>query len=268
MGLFRHKKTPPTFAPLVTDMHCHLLPQVDDGSKSLEESLDVMQVMKEVGFDEIRLTPHYCYPRFPNQEKDIQERYRKFQEEVDSYRGSMNLPMIKNISGEYRIDDGFQNYIEKGDMLVTRFADEKRESNKGLLLVELPLHMASKGFDKVIYSLLLDDYDIILAHPERYPYFNVHSKEMEQLKEQGVYFQINILSLDGFYGEDSCKKAFDYIEAGWTEFLGTDMHNVMYAQALRHAAGNRKIQHLLEREEFENKKLVDKNFNYQQYKTL
>lgn len=259
MGLFKKKKTPPVFAPLVTDMHCHLLPQVDDGSKSLEESLEVMQVMKEVGFDEVRLTPHFCYPRFPNKESDILERYRKFQEDVKPYMESMDLPKMKNISGEYRIDDGFQTYADNGKMLVTRFNDENRGAKKGLLLVELSLHMAALGYDQVLFDLQMEGYDIILAHPERYPYFNMHSRKMESMKEQGVYFQVNILSLDGFYGEEPRKKAFDYIEAGWVEFLGTDMHNVIYAQALRHAAGNRKIQHLLDRVEFENKNFVENN---------
>ena len=258
-GLFKKKKTPPTFAPLYTDMHCHLLPLVDDGSKSLEESLDVMEVMKEVGFEEIRLTPHYQYPRFPNKEDDIEERYKNFCEEVERNKGERSLPLLKGVTGEYRIDDGFHEHIERGRLLTYRFADPKRGSAKGLLLLELSLHQPVMGFEEVIFERQMEGYDIILAHPERYPYFNVHSDRLEQMKEQGVYFQANILSLDGFYGEEARKKAFDYIENGWIEFLGTDMHNVMYAQALRHAAGNRKIQQLLEKEEFENKNLVSKD---------
>ena len=102
----------------------------------------------------------------------------------------------------------------------------------------------------------MEGYDVIIAHPERYPYYDSHSEELEQFKEQGIYLQVNILSLDGFYGEAAQRKAFDYIENGWVEFLGTDMHNVMYAEALRHASTNRKIIQLLEKTEFENKNLV------------
>ena len=79
---------------------------------------------------------------------------------------------------------------------------------------------------------------------------------LEQLKEQGVYFQCNVLSLDGFYGEVAQRKAFEFIENGWVEFLGTDMHNVEYALALRHASTNKKIIKLMETTDFENKNLA------------
>lgn len=247
-----------TFAPLVTDMHCHLLPLVDDGSKSLDESIEVLKTMKEVGFEEVRITPHYTHPRFPNREDDIVEKYRKFYTDVNNMSEDCQLPMLKGVTGEYRIDDGFPGYVESGKMLTYRFADPSKGAPKGLLLIELSLHMASMDFDRTIFDLQMDGYDIILAHPERYPYFNLHSAELEQLKEQGVYFQTNILSLDGFYGEEPRKKAFEFIDAGWIEFLGTDMHNVVYAQGLRHAAANKKIRHLLEKVEFENSNLVEK----------
>ena len=257
-GLFKKKHTPPTFAPLRTDMHCHLLPLVDDGSKSLEESIEVLQTMKEVGFEEVRLTPHFQYPRFPNREEDIEERYKNFCDEVERNRGDKELPLMKSVTGEYRIDDGFQDCVDRGHLLTYHFADPAKGSEKGLLLLELSLHQPVMGFDEIIFERQMEGYDIILAHPERYPYFNVHSSKLEQMKEQGVYFQANILSLDGFYGEESRKKAFEYIESGWIEFLGTDMHNVMYAQGLRHAAENKKIIQLLEKVEFENKNLVEK----------
>lgn len=255
-GLFRKKGLPATFAPLVTDMHCHLLPLVDDGSKSAEESIEVLQTMKEVGFDEVRITPHYSHPRFPNNEDEIQEKFSKFCLVVNQKSEGKDLPQLMGVTGEYKIDDGFREYVEKDKLLTLRFSDTSKGAPKGLLLVELSLHMANMDFDRTIFDLQMDGYDVILAHPERYPYFNIHSPELEQLKEQGVYFQANILSLDGFYGEEARKKSFEFIDAGWIEFLGTDMHNMVYAQALRHAAANRKIQHLMEKVQFENANLT------------
>lgn len=256
-GLFKKNKTLPTFAPLKTDMHCHLLPLVDDGSKSLEESLESMVAMKEVGFDEIKLTPHFQYPRFPNVESDILERYKNFLEEIERNRGDRDLPKINGISGEYRIDDGFGEHIKRDEILTFHFSDPSKGSKKGFLLMELSLHQPVMGFEEVMFERQMEGYDVILAHPERYPYFDSHSSRLEQMKEQGVYFQSNILSLDGFYGEEARKKAFDFIENGWIEFLGTDMHNTMYSQALRHASTNRKIIQLIEKEEFQNKYLVE-----------
>jgi len=253
----RRNKVLPTFAPLVTDMHCHLLPLVDDGSKSLEESLDVLETMSQVGFKEVKLTPHFQSPRFPNTEPDILERYKNFCAEVEANSKDRTLPALCGISGEYRIDDGFDEHQALDNILTYHFSDPKRGSEKGLLLIEFSLHQKRMGLDETIFQCQMNGYDIILAHPERYPYFDRHSEMLEQFKEQGIFFQVNILSLDGFYGEAAQRKAFEFIEQGWVEFLGTDMHNVMYAQALRHASTNKKIIKLIEKTEFENKNLTE-----------
>lgn len=257
-GLFKKKnRSLETFAPLVTDMHCHLLPMVDDGSRSLEESMEVMEIMREVGFEQIRLTPHFCYPRFPNVEEDILERFVHFAAEVDANRGDRKLPRMVSCTGEYQIDDGFEGHVKKGNLLTYHFADEKRGGEKGLLLVEFSLRQKRMGLDEAIFTRTMEGYEVILAHPERYPYFDSNSSFLERLKEQGVYLQVNVLSLDGFYGVEAQKKAFDYIENGWVEFLGTDMHNMGYAMALRHASTNKKIIKLMEKTEFLNSKLAE-----------
>lgn len=254
-GLFKRKTTLATFAPLVTDIHCHLLPRVDDGSKSMEETTECLETLAEAGFEKVVVTPHFNR-RFPNVAADIKERYRTLCDELEAAKHEKAMPTLSGITGEYCIDDHFRNYVEKEELLTCRFADASRGSEKGILLVEFSLHQQRMGADEVISERQMAGYDIILAHPERYPYFDRHSSLLEKLKEQGTYFQVNILSLDGFYGEVAQRKAFEYIENGWVEFLGTDMHNVIYAQALRHASANRKIIKLLERVHFENQNIV------------
>jgi tyrosine-protein phosphatase YwqE len=83
----------------------------------------------------------------------------------------------------------------------------------------------------------------------------VDGMRMEQLKNQGVYFQINALSLGGFYGEDAKHRAHEMLERGWVEFMGTDTHNTMYAQALRDLSCNRKVEKLIEKYQFMNNTL-------------
>lgn len=257
----KRNRTYPTFAPLVTDVHCHLLPKVDDGSRSLEESLEVMEAMGAVGFKQIRLTPHFCYPRFPNDEDDIMERYKYFCEEVETNKGDRDLPKIVSCTGEYQIDDGFLEHVNSGKLLTYSFSDSENSTgrgmrnSKGMMLVEFSLRHKRMGLDETIFDRTMEGYEVILAHPERYPYIDSHSRFLEQLKEQGVYLQVNILSLDGFYGPEAQKKAFEYIENGWVEFLGTDMHNLGYAIALRHASMNKKIIKMMEKREFLNAKL-------------
>ena len=107
-GFFKKNKVLPTFTPLVTDIHCHLLPLVDDGSKSLEESLEVMETMKAVGFEQIRLTPHFCYPRFPNSEDDILERFKNFSFEVENNRGNRNIHASPAARANTRLTTAFK----------------------------------------------------------------------------------------------------------------------------------------------------------------
>lgn len=242
-SIFKKKQTPPaTFAVLGADMHCHLVPQVDDGSKSLEETLSCLQTLAQVGYDRLYITPHFQFPRYPNKEDVITRRFEELKAEVEN-RG---IPIqLAGIGGEYRIDDSFRTRLEKGTFLKV----------KDKVLVELSLHQLRLGVEETLFDLGMDDNEVILAHPERYPYYNVHSQTLSVLKEQGVYFQVNVLSLIGFYGTQAQRNALDFIKQGWVEYLGTDMHNTIYARALLDAAQNRTVRKILDENKFLNSEL-------------
>lgn len=238
----------PTFASLGIDIHCHMLPGVDDGSKSNEESLACLKVMRDAGFEKVICTPHYQYPRFPNVESDIQNRYDSMLLDFTSLN-AQNIPQMIGVAGEYRVDSGFADRIKNNQFLLV--------SGK-YLLTEFSLHQQVIGLDQVMFDLQMKNYEIILAHPERYPYYSSASSKLQHLKDMGVYFQVNILSLIGFYGEGPRRKAFEMIEKGWVEFLGTDMHNTLYAQALIDATHDRKIIKLIEKHQFLNSQVGSK----------
>ena len=111
------------------------------------------------------------------------------------------------------------------------------------------------GCDDMIFEMQMKGYEIILAHPERYPYLNIDGKRMEQLRDQGVYLQCNVLSFGGFYGEDAKRKAFAMVDRGWVDFLGTDTHNTLYCQALLDLTYDRKVEKMLEKHTFKNNEL-------------
>lgn len=241
LNLFKKKYDPrPIFAPLGTDMHCHLIPRVDDGSKCIEESIECLQTLQAVGFNKVIITPHFQYPRFPNDEDDIRHRYEEVKQQAKEQGVEIDL---RGIGGEYRIDSGFQARLDNPRFL--KIGDK-------YVLVEFSLHQQMMGSDEMIFDLQMKGYDVILAHPERYPYMNINGMRMEQLKNQGVFFQINALSLGGFYGDDAKQRAYDMLERGWVEFMGTDTHNTMYAQALRDLSNNRKVEKVLEKYQFMN----------------
>ena len=244
LNLFKRKyETRPIFAPLGTDMHCHLVPKVDDGSKCMEESIECLQTLAAVGYKKVIITPHFQYPRFPNEEEDIKRRY----EEIKKQAADEGLEIeLAGIGGEYRIDSGFAKRLENPKFLLV---------GGKYVLVEFSLHQQMMGSDELIFDLQMKGYEVILAHPERYPYLNVNGMRMEQLKNQGVYFQINSLSLGGFYGEEAKQRALEMLERGWVEFMGTDTHNTMYAQALRDLTHNRKVEKVMEKYQFLNNTL-------------
>ena len=224
-------------------MHCHLVPKVDDGSKCLEESIDCLRTLKAVGYSKVIITPHFQYPRFPNDEDEIRRLYEELK--VEAEREGVGIEMI-GVGGEYRIDTGFAKRLENPRFLLV---------GGKYVLVEFSLHQQMMGCDEMIFDMQMKGYEVILAHPERYPYLNVQGTRMEQLKNQGVYFQINALSLGGFYGEEAKHKAYEMLDAGWVEFMGTDTHNTMYAQALTELSNDRKVMKVLEKHEFLNKTL-------------
>lgn len=243
--LFRKKKYEPIpiFEVLGTDMHCHLVPKVDDGSKCIEESVECMKALASVGYKKMILTPHFQTPRFENDEDDIVRRYEEMKRQVADMGVEID---ICGIGGEYRIDSGFAKRLENPRFL---------QIGGKYVLVEFSLHQQMMGCDEMIFDMQMKGYEVILAHPERYPYLNVGGSRMEQLKNQGVFFQVNVLSLGGFYGEEAKRRAFEMVEGGLVEFLGTDTHNSMYAQALIDLTHNRKVEKLLMNHEFLNKTL-------------
>lgn len=239
----KRKETIPIFESLGTDIHCHLVPGVDDGSKNYEESIECIRRMYEVGYRKMYITPHFQYPRYQNDEDDIKSRFEELKKHVEQAGVEMQLA---GVAGEYRIDDAFQKRIEDARFL---------KIGGKYVLVELSLHQQRMGIEETIFDLQTKGYEVILAHPERYPYLGATSPMLERLKEQDVYFQINVLSLSGFYGEMSRKIGYELVNRGWVELLGTDMHNTRYAQALMDASRDKKLAKLLDKCEFMNCKL-------------
>lgn len=240
-SLFKKKHSPtPIFSVLGTDMHCHLIPRVDDGSKCLEESVDCLNILQSVGYKKVIITPHFQHPRFPNKEEEIQRLYADLHKQA--VEAGVSIEMA-GVAGEYRIDTGFKQRLEAPKFL--KIADK-------YVLVEFSLNQQMMGSDEMIFDMQMMGYEVILAHPERYPYLGVMGRRMEQLKDNGVLFQINVLSLGGFYGEEPKRRAYEMLERGWVEFMGTDTHNTMYGQALIDLSNDRKVQKVLEQYTFLN----------------
>lgn len=237
-----HKQSP-VFSSIETDIHCHLIPGVDDGSTSLDETVNCLREMAKMGFKKIFFTPHF-QARYPNQEEDILKRFELLKEHLRKL-GDNDLPEIGGIAGEYRFDNLYEKHPE----------DKPLTLPGKKLLCELSLHTSEYSPIEVFKQFLDAGYSLILAHPERYPYLNIHSKLISDILNMGVKIQVNILSLQGFYGVGAMEKGYDYMRNGIVDYIATDTHNMRYVNALAGIEHNKRLRKIIDNTTFLNNQL-------------
>ena len=246
--LRRNKKPEPIFEKLGIDVHNHMIPGVDDGSESTEMSIGCIKKLWECGFRKMYITPHFNYPRYLNDEDDIRRRYDELK--VALKEAGVEMELI-GIGGEYQIDDAFPKRMENPRFLTI--------GNNECLLVETSLRHFRLDFEPTIEKLRMEGREVILAHPERYLYLSIKAHQFEKLKEEGVLFQCNIPSLAGFYGHEAQTRALEFIERGWVELLGTDMHNYAYADAIAACTHDRTVRKVIDKYQFMNSEMAGAN---------
>lgn len=195
------------------DCHSHLLPGVDDGVQSMEESLQILQEMEQQGVRSVWLTPHVMED-IPNETNQLQQ---KFQELKHRYHGIVEL----RLAAEYMLDNLFEERLEKEDLLPL-------EEGIRYLLVETSYFNPPMGLLSVLQRIQKKGYYPLLAHPERYEYMQM--KDYTTLKEENISFQLNVPSLVGMYGKHVQKKAEDLLKAGMYDRMGCDTHSLEYYQ--------------------------------------
>lgn len=216
-NLFKRKPAlpPVNLSVLKTDMHSHLIPGIDDGTKTLDESVKLIRKMQELGYQKLITTPHIQYDYFKNNNDIITDGLAKLQQTIA--QEGLNIQI--EAAAEYLIDDGFEDKMKAGQLMT--FGDK-------YLLVELSYYNMNSRFFEHVFDLNIEGYKVILAHPERYGYFHDNFSIYEDLKERGVFLQINIISLSGFYSEQVRKITEKLIDANLVDFVGSDMHNFIY----------------------------------------
>ena len=204
-----------------TDIHSHILPQIDDGAEDIEISLSILRGLQSLGYTKVWTTPHISY-LYPNDLTTIRDAF----EYVKEAAIKDNLSIELNYAAEYMFDDNFVKNIYSRDNLLTL-------PNKHLL-IEFQMHNDPVIFYKdVLFNLQIRGYKLILAHPERYMWlFNSFSR-YEELKQLGMEFQVNLLSFSGYYGKPVRKMAEKLLKKGMIDFLGTDIHHPDQIELLR-----------------------------------
>ena len=190
-----------------TDRHSHILYGVDDGIRTLEDSLAVLAFEESLGVKEVWCTPHIMEDT-PNTTAALKER---FEELNAAYTGNITL----HLAAEYMLDPLFEKRLSERDLLTM-------EDN--MLLVETSTWTPPVNFYDLLENVKKAGYRPILAHPERYRYLK--EAGYRKLKDMGVKFQMNLPSIVGFYGETANRKAVWLLENGFYDEFGSDCHRV------------------------------------------
>lgn len=220
----------------ITDIHCHLLPGVDDGFSLLSDSFELLTIEEELGVKRVYFTPHSmgregavvdpesygqhkCAPVIKNNPYNepaggfsnvhLQAEFNEYKKQ---YKGGIDV----RLAAEYMINREFFDKVKAKDILT--YSDGKH------VLVETSYYFPPLEFDKILYTLSLEGYSPIIAHPERYRYMD--RDQYKQLKDKGYEFQLNYLSLTKYYGETPYRKALDLLDRGWYNYAGSDFHRL------------------------------------------
>ncbi|MCM1337249.1 MAG: hypothetical protein NC187_06530 [Candidatus Amulumruptor caecigallinarius] len=209
-SLFKKSQSAPAQLPVATDIHCHIVPGVDDGSPDVSTSVELIDRLRGIGFKRIFASPHVTGSVFENTEETLAGPLAELNAALRAKDG-----FSIDRHAEYRLDDFFVEQLEKGAI---------KALPGNFILVENSFLQEPWNLEQLVYELKLKGYNPILAHPERYGYYQHHRERYHQLHSSGLCFQINLLSLADHYGGEERETAEWLISQGLVDFLGSDVH--------------------------------------------
>lgn len=192
------------------DFHSHILPSVDDGVKTIEEAMHVLNAYQALNVKTVILTPHVMEDYPLNKTEYLRSQFYDFKRQ---YQGSIELLL----GAEYMLDNRFDQLLQEDDLLPIR---------DKYLLVESNCIGSLISFKKRLDLIYAKGYSVILAHPERYLY--MQREDYIKLKEERVLFQLNLLSILGGYGKEVEKRSRELLYADAYNCIGTDIHSLNY----------------------------------------
>jgi|26BtaG_2_1085354.scaffolds.fasta_scaffold00002_213 protein-tyrosine phosphatase len=212
----------------LTDMHCHILPGIDDGAKNEAIALEMLGLYTDLGYKGVIATPHIMEGYYNNTAAGIKETLKDL-ESVMSENGYGDFHITA--ASEYMLDEGFDKLSEQKDLLTIK-------GNK--VLVEMSYLQKSVFVDTQIFDLQQQGFEPILAHPERYPYL-ANMEQILKFKEHGCLLQLNLLALNNHYGAQAGKQALTLLSNGKYDFLGTDAHHPEHLKSIKKIAISKKL---------------------------
>jgi protein-tyrosine phosphatase len=214
-NLFNTKpQLPPINMGLIgADMHSHFLPGIDDGAKTMDDSIALIKAMKAMGYKKIITTPHIMSDCYRNTPEIIRQKLSEVQSELVKEEIDIEI----QAAAEYYLDSDFEKFIAEKNLLTF---------GKNYVLFEISFMTEPPSLKEAIFNMQLAGYKPVLAHPERYSYWYNDFENYVNMIDRGVILQINILSLIGHYDTPAKKIAEKLIKENMVELIGSDCHNI------------------------------------------
>ena len=195
------------------DVHSHIIPNVDDGSKSVEETFNMLKEAESIGFTDIIATSHYLPNYYETDSQELVFWKDKLQELIKKCKANINL------------HSGMEIYVT--EQMYNLIIDNKllRLANSRYMLIELPMNSSINYLDHIIYYLDTIGVKFILAHPERYRIVQEKPELVEEYVEKGCLMQCNFGSILGMYGSEPKKVMKHLLKKDLVHFVASDCHN-------------------------------------------
>ena len=241
---FRKKTIDLNYSFLGADMHNHILPGIDDGAQTVQDSIALLTALKSMGFCKVIPTPHTYTALYPNTPDTITAAFDILQNNLEN--AEVGFTIVNAFASEYMIDDHFSSIRTRNQPLT--FGGNR-------VLIEMSFADSAPMLMDEIFQLQLQGYIPVLAHPERYPYLFGQTAYFEHLVAIGCELQLNLLSLTDHYGKGPQKTAIKILEKGLYSWAGTDTHHMGHIDLLQSLMASNIFRKIVEYP-FKNKALV------------
>lgn len=202
------------------DIHSHILPGLDDGCANIEESVGILNRLADLNLKQLYFTPHIFKEMYPNTVLSIENAFSQLLN-----RGFDDI--LGGYAAEYMIDSTFEQLLQSGEKFLCL--------PDNLILIEMSYIQEYKQLEKLIFDLLIEGYNPVLAHPERYKFYHGNIAQIKRLREIGCLLQVNLLSVTGYYGGHEKRMARYLASEGLVDLIGTDIHHERHLLALEHS---------------------------------
>lgn len=196
------------------DLHCHLLPGIDDGAPDLETSLEMARLAVADGIKVTACTPHIMPGYYENTGPDIRARVARLQVQLQA----AGIPLELTTGADVHLVPGLASGLRSGHLLT--LADSR------YFLFEPPHHVAPPRMEDAVFDVMAAGYQPLITHPERLRWIESHYEVMTRVAHAGAWMQITAGSLTGRFGKRAQYWAERMLDDGLVHVLATDAHNL------------------------------------------